>query len=309
MEFKHEPIMLNECLENLNIKSNGIYVDGTLGGAGHSSKIVQRLGAEGKLIGIDRDKDALAASSKRLEKYSNVLYVWGTHENIRNHLDDAGISLVDGILLDLGVSSYQIDEPERGFSYTKDARLDMRMNRQQDLDAAYVVNKYSKEELEKIFFEYGEENFSKKIASKILKVREEKEIETTFELVDIIRSAVPKNPIDSFKRIFQALRIEVNGELKDLGKAIEDSILSLKDGGRLCIITFHSLEDRIVKNTFIEYEGRCTCPKDFPKCVCGYKSYGKIITKKPIIPNSDEQEKNPRSRSAKLRVFERIFEE
>ena len=308
MEFKHEPIMLNECLENLNIKPDGIYVDGTLGGAGHSSKIVERLSENGKLIGIDRDKDALAASGKRLEKYSNVTYVWGTHEKIREHLDELNISKVDGILLDLGVSSYQIDEPERGFSYTKDARLDMRMNREQDLDAKYIVNKYEKEDLERIFFEYGEENFSKKIASKIIKAREEKEIETTFELTNIIRSAVPKNPIDSFKRIFQALRIEVNGELKDLGKAIEDSILSLNDGGRLCIITFHSLEDRIVKNTFINYEGRCTCPKDFPKCVCGYKSYGKIITKKPIIPNDLEQENNPRSKSAKLRVFERRIE-
>ena len=306
MEFKHEPIMLNECIENLNIKPDGIYVDGTIGGAGHSSKIVERLNS-GKLIGIDRDKEALAASKKRLENYSNVIYIWGTHENVRAHLDEINVPLVDGILLDLGVSSYQIDEGERGFSYTKDARLDMRMNREQDLDAEYVVNKYSKEELEKIFFEYGEENFSKRIVSKILKAREEKEIETTFELADIIRSAVPKNSIDSFKRIFQALRIEVNGELKDLGKAIKDSILSLKDGGRLCIITFHSLEDRIVKNTFIEYEGRCTCPKDFPKCVCGYKSYGKIITKKPIVPNYEEQERNPRSKSAKLRVFERRF--
>ena len=306
MEFKHEPIMLNECIENLNIKPDGIYVDGTIGGAGHSSKIVERLNS-GKLIGIDRDKEALEASKKRLENYSNVIYIWGTHENIRAHLDEINVPLVDGILLDLGVSSYQIDEGERGFSYTKDARLDMRMNREQDLDAEYVVNKYSKEELEKIFFEYGEENFSKRIVSKILKAREEKEIETTFELADIIRSAVPKNSIDSFKRIFQALRIEVNGELKDLGKAIKDSILSLKDGGRLCIITFHSLEDRIVKNTFIEYEGRCTCPKDFPKCVCGYKSYGKIITKKPIVPNYEEQERNPRSKSAKLRVFERRF--
>ena len=305
MEFKHEPIMLKECLENLNIKENGIYVDGTLGGAGHSSKILESLSENGKLIGIDRDKDALMASRKRLEKYSNVLYVWGTHEKIREHLDEASISLVDGILLDLGVSSYQIDEPERGFSYTKDAKLDMRMNREQDLDAKYIVNNYSREELERIFFEYGEENFSKRIVTKILKAREEKEIDTTFELVDIIRSAVPKNQVDSFKRIFQALRIEVNGELKDLKQAICDSILSLKDGGRLCIITFHSLEDRIVKNTFIEYEGRCTCPKDFPKCVCGYKSFGKIITKKPIIPTLDEQERNPRSKSAKLRVFEK----
>ena len=306
MEFKHEPIMLNECLENLNIKADGIYVDGTLGGAGHSSKIVERLNENGRLIGIDRDQDALNASRKRLEKYSNVTYVWGKHEDIKKHLEELEIKEVNGILLDLGVSSYQIDEPERGFSYTKDARLDMRMNREQELDAEYIINNYSKEELEKIFFEYGEENYSKRIVSKILKVRENKNIETTFELADIIREAVPKNTVDSLKRIFQALRIEVNGELKDLKKAVEDSILSLADGGRLCIITFHSLEDRIIKNTFIEYEGRCTCPKDFPKCVCGYKSYGKIITKKPITPSTEEIERNPRSKSAKLRVFERV---
>ena len=308
MEFKHEPIMLNECLENLNIKEDGTYVDGTLGGAGHSVKILERLTKNGKLIGIDRDEDALCASQKRLANHSNVIYVWGNHENIREHLDEINIDLVDGILLDLGVSSYQIDEGERGFSYTKNARLDMRMNRKQDLDAEYIINNYSKENLEKIFFEYGEENFSKKIANKIVKIREEKKIETTFELADIIRSTVPKNGIDSFKRIFQALRIEVNGELRNLKKAVEDSILSLKDGGRLCIITFHSLEDRIIKNTFIEYEGRCSCPKDFPKCVCGYKSYGRIVTKKPIIPNEEEQNNNPRSKSAKLRVFERIKE-
>jgi 16S rRNA (cytosine1402-N4)-methyltransferase len=306
MEFKHEPIMLNECLENLNIKADGIYVDGTLGGAGHSSKIVERLNKNGRLIGIDRDQDALTASKKRLEKYSNVTYVWGKHEDIKKHLEELEIKEVNGILLDLGVSSYQIDEPERGFSYTKDARLDMRMNREQELDAEYIINNYSEEELEKIFFEYGEENYSKRIVSKILKVRENKNIETTFELADIIREAVPKNTVDSLKRIFQALRIEVNGELKDLKKAVEDSILSLADGGRLCIITFHSLEDRIIKNTFIEYEGRCTCPKDFPKCVCGYKSYGKIITKKPITPSTEEIERNPRSKSAKLRVFERV---
>lgn len=306
MEFKHEPIMLNECLENLNIKADGIYVDGTLGGAGHSSKIVERLNKNGRLIGIDRDQDALTASRKRLEKYSNVTYVWGKHEDIKKHLEELEIKEVNGILLDLGVSSYQIDEPERGFSYTKDARLDMRMNREQELDAEYIINNYSKEELEKIFFEYGEENYSKRIVSKILKVRENKNIETTFELADIIREAVPKNTVDSLKRIFQALRIEVNGELKDLKKTVEDSILSLADGGRLCIITFHSLEDRIIKNTFIEYEGRCTCPKDFPKCVCGYKSYGKIITKKPITPSTEEIERNPRSKSAKLRVFERV---
>ena len=306
MEFKHEPIMLEECIKNLNIKSNGIYVDGTLGGAGHSSKIIQNLGAEGLLIGIDRDKEALAASSERLKEYSNVKYVWGNYEQIKAHVEKLGINKVDGILLDLGISSYQIDEATRGFSYTKNAKLDMRMNKEQELTAEEVVNTYSKEDLANIFFKYGEEKFSKRVAEKIVDERAKKRIETTYELADLIRSAVPsKDAIDSFKRIFQALRIEVNGELKDLENAIKDSVEILNDGGRICIITFHSLEDRIVKNTFVELEGRCTCPKDFPVCVCGAKSYGKIITRKPIIPSGEEQERNSRCKSAKLRVFEK----
>jgi 16S rRNA (cytosine1402-N4)-methyltransferase len=306
MEFKHEPIMLNECIDNLSIKKDGIYVDGTLGGAGHSSRIIERI-ESGLLIGVDRDLEAIAASKKRLEKYENVKYVHGKHEDIKEHVNALGIEKVDGILLDLGVSSYQIDEGTRGFSYTKDAPLDMRMDQSQGISAKDIVNTYSKEDLEKIFFEYGEEKFSKKIAEKILKARDEKEINTTYELADIIRAAVPKNAIDSFKRIFQALRIEVNGELKELKKAICDSVSILNDGGRLCIITFHSLEDRIVKETFLELQGKCTCPKDFPKCVCGFKSYGKVITRKPIIPSESEQESNSRSRSAKLRVFERVI--
>ena len=306
MEFKHEPIMLNECIDNLSIKKDGIYVDGTLGGAGHSSRIIERI-ESGLLIGVDRDLEAIAASKKRLEKYENVKYVHGKHEDIKEHVNALGIEKVDGILLDLGVSSYQIDEGTRGFSYTKDAPLDMRMDQSQGISAKDIVNTYSKEDLEKIFFEYGEEKFSKKIAEKILKARDEKEINTTYELADIIRAAVPKNAIDSFKRIFQALRIEVNGELKELKKAICDSVSILNDGGRLCIITFHSLEDRIVKETFLELQGKCTCPKDFLKCVCGVKSYGKVITRKPIIPSESEQESNSRSRSAKLRVFERVI--
>lgn len=305
MEFKHEPIMLNECIENLNIKPDGIYVDGTIGGAGHSSKIVSKLSGKGLLIGIDRDEEALAASQKRLKDFSNVKYVWGRHEDIKEHVNSLGIEKVDGILLDLGVSSYQIDEATRGFSYTKDAMLDMRMNKEQDLTAKEIVNSYSIQDLEKIFFEYGEEKFSKKIASKIVREREERVINTTYELADIIRSAVPKNTVDSLKRIFQALRIEVNGELKELEKAITSGIDILNDGGRICIITFHSLEDRIVKNVYVEMQGVCKCPKDFPKCVCGMKSYGKIITKKPIVPSKEEQERNPRSKSAKLRVFEK----
>lgn len=305
MEFKHEPIMLNECIENLNIKPDGIYVDGTIGGAGHSSKIVSKLSGKGLLIGIDRDEEALAASQKRLKDFSNVKYVWGRHEDIKEHVNSLGIEKVDGILLDLGVSSYQIDEATRGFSYTKDAMLDMRMNKEQDLTAKEIVNSYSIQDLEKIFFEYGEEKFSKKIASKIAREREERVINTTYELADIIRSAVPKNTVDSLKRIFQALRIEVNGELKELEKAITSGIDILNDGGRICIITFHSLEDRIVKNVYVEMQGVCKCPKDFPKCVCEMKSYGKIITKKPIVPSEEEQERNPRSKSAKLRVFEK----
>ena len=208
-------------------------------------------------------------------------------------------------MLDLGVSSYQIDEASRGFSYTKDALLDMRMNKEQELTAMDIVNSYSENDLEKIFSEYGEEKFSRKIANKIVKERNTKNIETTYQLADIIRASVGKNPVDSFKRIFQALRIEVNGELKELEKAIIDATDILKDNGRICIITFHSLEDRIVKNTFIELQGVCKCPKDFPKCVCGMKSYGSIITKKPIVPSEEEQERNPRSKSAKLRVFEK----
>ena len=305
MEFKHEPIMLEECIENLKINPDGIYVDGTIGGAGHSSKIIERLSEKGILIGIDRDEEALSASRSRLSAYANVKYVWGNHEQMKEHVNSLGIEKVDGILLDLGVSSYQIDEASRGFSYTKNATLDMRMNRSQELTAEEIVNSYSQEMLEKIFFEYGEERFSRKIAEKIVKARMKNRITTTYELADLIRLAVPKNAIDSFKRIFQALRIEVNGELKELEKAIKDGVSLLKNGGRMCIITFHSLEDRIVKNTFLELEGRCTCPKDFPVCVCGAKSYGKIITRKPIVPQEEEQEKNPRSKSAKLRVFEK----
>lgn len=306
MEFKHQPIMLNECIENLNIKKDGIYVDGTMGGAGHSSKIVEKL-ENGLLIGIDRDLEALEASKKRLKDYENVKYVHGRHEDILEHLSALGIDRIDGVLLDLGISSYQIDEGARGFSYTKDAELDMRMDQTQELSAKDIVNGYSIEELEKIFFEYGEEKFSKRIAERIAQARKIKTIETTYELADIVRSAVPKDAVNSFKRIFQALRIEVNGELKELKKAILDIASVLNDGGRICIITFHSLEDRIVKETFLELQGKCTCPKDFPKCVCGFKSYGKVITRKPIVPTEQEMEENPRSKSAKLRVFERII--
>lgn len=307
MKFKHTPIMLEEVIENLNIKPDGVYVDGTMGGAGHSEAIVKKLSKEGLLVGIDRDKDALNASHERLERFENVRYVWGKHEDLKDILQGMDIYKVDGILLDLGLSSYQIDESSRGFSYTKDAPLDMRMNREQELTAEAVVNTYSKEDLENIFFKYGEENYSKRIASKIVEKRAEKIIETTSMLCDIIRSSIPKgkDPVDSFKRIFQAIRIEVNGELKDLEKTIQEGIEILNDGGRFCVLTFHSLEDRIVKNAFLDAQGKCTCPKDFPVCVCGAKSYGRVVTKKPIVPSLKEQEENTRSKSCKLRVFER----
>ena len=309
MEFNHVPVLLRECIECLNIKEGGIYVDGTLGGGGHSSYILKGLNNTGRLIGIDRDSDALYHTSERLKEYSNVTYVKDNHENIKNILLNLGIDKVDGILLDLGVSSYQLDEPARGFSYMHDAALDMRMNRQQEFTAYDVVNKYSEERLAEIFFEYGEEKYSKSIARKIVETRKTKDIDTTFELVDIIKSAIPAKARNEkqhpAKRVFQAIRIEVNGELVDLENALRDAIMSLKNGGRILVITFHSLEDRIVKKTFEKLQGKCTCPSDFPKCVCGFKSYGRIVTKKPIVASDEELEQNPRSRSAKLRVFER----
>ena len=309
MEFKHKSVLLNECIEGLNIKQDGIYVDGTLGGAGHSQKILERLGKCGLLIGIDRDMDALNAAKKRLAKFSNYKLIHDNHSNILKILDNLGIKCVDGILLDLGVSSYQLDETSRGFSYMNDAKLDMRMNREDSLSAYEVVNDYSEEKLASIFKDYGEERYSKNIARKICEVRKIKNIETTFELVNVIKSAMPGKALNEkqhpAKRVFQAIRIEVNEELTLLKKAIVDSIMSLNKGGRLLVITFHSLEDKIVKNAFKEMEGECTCPKDFPVCVCGYKSYGKIVNKKPIVSNEDELQDNPRARSAKLRIFER----
>lgn len=310
MEFNHIPVLLEECIECLNIKEGGVYVDGTLGGGGHSSFILKKLNNTGKLIGIDRDSEALSHTSKKLSKYSNVIYVKDKHENIKNILLDCGIDKVDGILLDLGVSSYQLDEPSRGFSYMHEASLDMRMNKEQEFTAYDVVNKYSEERLSEIFFLYGEEKYSKSIAKKIVQKREEKPIETTFELVDIIKSAIPAKARNEkqhpAKRVFQAIRIEVNSELVDLENALKDAVSRLKSGGRLLVITFHSLEDRIVKKTFELLQGKCTCPSDFPKCICGFESFGKIITKKPIIANNEELENNPRARSAKLRVFEKI---
>lgn len=309
MEFVHNPVLLNQCIENLNIKPDGIYVDGTLGGAGHSIEIIKRLNENGKLIGIDRDMQAIKASKERLSAFSNFIPVYGNHDDLLNILIDLKIDRVDGILFDLGVSSYQLDETSRGFSYMHDAKLDMRMDQNAKFTAYDVVNKYSQQDLEKIFFDYGEEKYSKAIAKNIVLQRQIKKIETTFELVKIIKMSMPIHALNEkqhpAKRVFQAVRIEVNSELEKLKQTIIDSIKLLNPQGRLDIISFHSLEDRIVKHTYEEMQGKCTCPPDFPVCVCGYKSYGKVITKKPIEANEDEIKQNPRARSAKLRVFER----
>lgn len=309
MEFQHKSVLLQECIEGLNIKKDGIYVDGTLGGAGHSSVILEYLSPKGKLIGIDRDKEALQASKKKLASYENFYPVHDNHANIFDILEDLHINGVDGILLDLGVSSYQLDEANRGFSYKQDAPLDMRMNQDDLLTAAMVVNEYQEEKLMNIFVSYGEEKFAKRIARKIAEKRKRKKIETTLELVEIIKSGIPAQALRErqhpAKRVFQAIRIEVNDELTRLKQAIRDSILSLKDKGRLAVITFHSLEDKIVKHTYEQMQGKCTCPPGLPVCVCGYQTHGTIITRKPIIASEKELEENPRARSAKLRIFER----
>lgn len=308
MEFNHKPVLLNECIEELNIDPDGIYVDGTLGGAGHSEEILKRLSENGQLIGIDRDEDALKAAKQRLQKHNNVRYIHGNHDNITELLNNIGLDKVNGILLDLGVSSYQLDEKNRGFSYIGNAKLDMRMDMGQELTAERVVNEYSEEKLSDLIYKYGEERFAKNIARNICKERKNKHIETTEELVNIIENSIPKSKQNNghpAKRTFQAIRIEVNNELEPLYNTILDSIKLLKENGRLVVITFHSLEDRIVKEAFIEAEGKCTCPKDLPYCICNYKSYGKIITKKPILPTEQELKENSRSKSAKLRVFER----
>ena len=308
MEFKHKPVLLNECIEGLNIKPNGIYVDGTLGGAGHSIEIVKKLSNEGKLIGIDRDEDALKAAKEKLKDFSNVVYVHGNHDDIKKLLEENDIEGVDGILLDLGVSSYQLDTAERGFSYMQDAMLDMRMDKSQTLTAEDVVNEYQESELAKILDEYGEERFARQIARNIVKKRQIKRITTTSELVEIIKESIPlskQNNGHPAKRTFQAIRIEVNDEIKPLYNTVIDAISCLNKGGRLCIITFHSLEDRAVKLAYSDSEGKCTCPKDLPYCVCGAKSEGKVINKKPIVATEEEQEENTRSKSAKLRIFEK----
>lgn len=308
MEFKHKPVLLDETINGLNIKPNGIYVDGTLGGAGHSDHILKRLSSKGLLIGIDRDEEALSAAKERLKDFQNVKYVHGNHDEIEEILKELDIDKVDGILLDLGVSSYQLDQRERGFSYLGNNELDMRMDKSQELTAKEVINNYPEEKLANIIYEYGEERFSRQIAKNVCEYRKNKKIETTEELVQIIEKSIPsfaKKDGHPAKRTFQAIRIEVNDEIRPLYETVRKNIKHLKPGGRLCIITFHSLEDRAVKNAYIDAQGKCTCPKDLPYCVCGVKSEGKIINKKPIIATKEEQEENSRSKSAKLRIFEK----
>lgn len=309
MEFKHIPIMLNEVLEGLDIKPDGIYVDGTLGGAGHSSEIIKRLSDKGRLIGIDQDMDAIKASSERLQSYENAIIIHSNYVNMRNVLLERDIKKVDGILLDLGVSSYQFDNTERGFSYREDAPLDMRMDRDQSYTAQDIVNDYSESELRRIISDYGEEKFAGRIASNIVRRREVKRIETTFELNDIIKDSIPaaarRHGGNPSKKTYQALRIELNKELMVLEDSLEEMIEMLNPGGRLCIITFHSLEDRIVKSAFRTAENPCICPPEFPVCTCGRVSKGRVVNRKPITASEDELTENPRSSSAKLRIFEK----
>lgn len=311
MEFKHKSVLLDETIENLNIAPDGIYVDGTLGGGGHSFEIAKRLVSGGKLIGIDQDADAIAAATERLMEFSDrVTIVRNNYCNIAQVLDELGIERVDGIVLDLGVSSYQLDTAQRGFTYKVDAPLDMRMDQRQQLTAADIVNEYSEFDLYRVIRDYGGDKFAKNIAKHIVAARQEKRIETTFALNEIIKAAIPMkfravggHPA---KKTFQAIRIELNHELDVLNNSIDTMIERLNVGGRLCIITFHSLEDRIVKTGFKHNENPCTCPPDFPVCVCGNKPKGKVITRKPIVPSEEEIEENKRSKSSKLRVFERI---
>lgn len=307
MSFSHVSVMLDECIDGLDIKPDGIYIDGTCGGAGHSCEIAKRLTKGGLLLGIDRDPDAIAAASERLAPY-NAKVLKGNFSDMKALADAEGVSEVDGILLDLGVSSHQLDTAERGFSYHSDAPLDMRMS-QSGVSARDIVNNSSYEELSRILWEYGEEKFSRKIADTIIKKREIKPIETTSELADIVRESIPakfrreKNPC---KKTFQAIRIAVNCELDELDKALDDGFDMLKPGGRFCIITFHSLEDRIVKQRFAGFCTGCTCPPDFPQCVCGKKPRGKLVNRKPIEASEEELAVNNRSRSAKLRIIEKL---
>ena len=310
MEFSHKPIMVNECIKGLRIKPDGIYIDGTVGGGGHSGEIAVLLNEKGLLVGLDRDHEAITASKQKLMNLKkNIKLIHTNFSNIKEVVQNNINEFVDGILLDLGVSSYQLDNAERGFTYQVDARLDMRMDKNQKITAEDVVNDYNKEELLRIITSYGEERWAKRIVDFIIKYREDKRINSTGELVEIIKQAIPvgarREGPHPAKRTFQAIRIEVNNELNIIKQTIQDAVECLKDGGRMCIITFHSLEDRIVKQTFSSLEGRCTCPKDFPICKCENKALGKMVNRKPIQPGQDEISINPRARSAKLRIFEK----
>ena len=310
MGFEHKSVLLNETIEGLNIKPDGIYVDGTLGGGGHAYEVCRRLGEKGSIIGIDQDEAAIEAASVRLKDFGEkVTIIRSNYCDMKSKLQEQGIDKVDGIVLDLGVSSYQLDTADRGFSYREDAPLDMRMDRRQKMTARDIVNDYSEMDLYRVIRDYGEDKFAKNIAKHIVKERQKKTIETAGELTDIIRAAIPmKVQVTGghpAKRTFQAIRIELNHELEVLSDHLDEMIDLLNPGGRICIITFHSLEDRIVKSNFKRNENPCTCPSDFPVCVCGKVSKGKVITRKPILPSEKELEENSRSKSAKLRVFER----
>lgn len=311
MDFAHVPVMLGECLDGLKIKADGVYVDGTVGGGGHSSEIVKRLSDKGRLICFDKDEDALKASGARLADFKDrVTFVHDDYKNMPERLNEMGVGKVDGILLDLGVSSYQLDNAERGFSYMKDAPLDMRMDRSQRVSAYEVVNTYGEDEIAKILFDYGEEKLARAIARKIVNRRSEKPIETTLELAKIVEDTYPAKTRWKYghpaKRTFQAIRIEVNDELSSLGEAITVMARRLEKGGRMAVITFHSLEDRIVKTAFKELSLACTCPPDFPVCVCGKVQEVELVNKKPIVASEKELDENPRSQSAKLRIVEKL---
>lgn len=310
MSFVHKSVLLEETVGNLHVKPEGTYVDGTLGGGGHAYEILKQLSDQGSFIGIDQDDAAVTAAMHRLKEFQNVTYIRSNYCNIKDELRGIHVEGVDGIILDLGVSSYQLDTPERGFSYKEDAGLDMRMDRRNSRTAKDIVNTYSQAELFRVIRDYGEDRFAQNIAKHIVMAREQKEIETTGELVSIIRAAIPmkvqKTMGHPAKQTFQAIRIELNQELEVLRNTLDTMIDLLKPGGRLCVITFHSLEDRIVKTIFRNSENPCTCPPDFPVCICGKKPKGIVITKKPVLPSEEEMEANPRAKSAKLRVFERI---
>lgn len=310
MEFVHKSVLLNETIDGLNIQPDGIYVDGTLGGGGHAYEVCRRLGDKGSIVGIDQDAAAIEAAGNRLKDFGEkVTIVRSNYCDMKSKLHELGIDKVDGIVLDLGVSSYQLDTAERGFSYREDAPLDMRMDTRQKMTARDIVNDYEEMELYRVIRDYGEDKFAKNIAKHIVAARKVKPIETTGELTEIIRASIPmkyqKKSGHPAKRTFQAIRIELNRELEVLKDSLDDMIDLLNTGGRLCIITFHSLEDRIVKSAFRKNENPCTCPSDFPVCVCGKISKGSILTRKPILPSEEEMEENSRAKSAKLRIFER----